>query len=339
MHRMIRVLTILLVASALAVGALSLPGQAQPAPATWKISIGAESPDHAIQGQDFYPRTITINAGDSITWTKDAILEHTVAFLSGEKRPALDVPQPDKRVLFNPVVAFPQGGQTYDGTGLASSGVMEGLGKTYTLKFTKPGRYTYVCLLHQGMQATVVVQPAGSKLSMTQAAYDKAAAAQWAASLKAGQRLMESWKVSSAASSSGRVYTTPLLGDPAAHVSLLRYTPAPLTVRAGSTVRWIMKDGFEIHTVTFQGAGEIPPFLTMEPQKQGPPKIFMNGKAVAPFGGKSLTGSTLYNSGILLPVNPPGPTEYSLTFSKPGTYTYWCVVHVAEGMTGTIIVQ
>ena len=339
MPRMLHRAIIAVLTLALGLATLSLPGRAQPAPMTWKVLNGADSPDHAIQGQDYYPRTITINAGDSVTWTKGAILEHTVTFLSGAKPPQLFLPQPDKRLLFNPAAAFPQGGPAYDGTGVVNSGVLEGMGKSFTVTFTKPGRYTYVCLLHAGMTGTVVVRPAGAARTTTQAAYDKAASAQWAAALAAGRRLRASWRVASASSASGTVYTAPLLSDPQARVSLFRFTPAPLTVKAGSTVRWVMKDAFEIHTVTFQGAGEIPPFLTPEPQKQGPPKIFFGTKAITQSGGQRHTGNTFYNSGILLPVNPPGPTEYSLTFSKPGTYTYWCVVHVPEGMSGTVIVQ
>jgi plastocyanin len=338
MLRLVRGVTVLLVVSALSVGALSLPGRAQPAGTTWKVLIGAETPDHALQGQDFYPRTITVKLGDSITWTKNVVLEHTVTFLSGTKPPDLLVPQPDGRLLFNPLVAFPQGAKTYYGTGLTGSGVIEQAGKSYTLTFTKAGRFDYVCMLHPGMQGTVVVLGAG-KPPMTQAAIDKAAAAQWAQSLQAGKRLLAAWKVSAAASSSGTVYTAPMVGDPQAHISLLRFTPGPLRVKAGSTVRWTMKDGFEIHTATFQGSGELPQFLLLEQAAQGPPKIFINPKIAAPAGGPKHTGKTYYNSGILVPANPPGPTEYSLTFTKPGTYTYWCVVHVPEGMRGTVIVQ
>jgi plastocyanin len=340
MPRLFHRAAVVVLTLALGVGALSLPGRAQSAPATWKVLIGADSPDHAIQGQDYYPRTITINAGDSVTWTKGAILEHTVTFLSGAQPPQLFLPQPDKRLLLNPAVAFPRGGATYDGTGYANSGVLPGMDKSFAVTFTKPGRYTYVCLLHRGMTGTVVVEPAGSKRTMTQAAYDKAASAQWAAALAAGERLRASSTVASAQSASGTVYTAPILSDPAARVSLFRFTPAPLVVKAGSTVRWVMRDVFEIHTVTFQGAGDVPAFLAPEPQKQGPPKIFLDPKAVAPFGGARQTGDAFYNSGIMVAAGgPPGPVAYSLTFSKPGTYTYWCVVHIPEGMTGTIVVR
>jgi plastocyanin len=305
----------------------------------WKVSIGADTPDHALQGQDFYPRTITINAGDTITWTKSVVLEHTVTFLSAATRPNLPVPQPDKRVQFNSIVAFPEGGAVYSGTGMANSGVLEGAGKAYTLTFTKPGRYVYVCALHPGMQGTVVVQPAGAKLPMAQADYDRAGAAQWAQSLAAGKQMQAEWKVSAVTSSSGIAYTAPMVGIQEAHITLLRFTPAPLRIKTGSTVRWTMNDPQEIHTVTFQGTGELPSFLVTEQQAQGPPKIFFNPKIVAPVGGTRHTGNTYHNSGILVPATPPGPTAFSLTFTKRGTYTYWCVIHVPEGMRGTVIVE
>ena len=338
MHRVFHRLVVAVLICALAVGFVSLPGRAQSNGATWKVLLGADTPDHALQGQDYYPRTITIHAGDTVTWTKNVVLEHTVSFMSGAQPPLPFAPQPDHRVLLNPLVAFPQGGPSYDGTGVASSGVIQAAGKTYTLTFTKPGRYVYLCLLHPGMQGTVVVLGAG-KPPMTQAEVDKAAAAQWADALKAGRRLRASWKVSASASPSGTRYTAAVASDPQSRVSLFRFTPAPLRIKAGSTVRWVMKDVFEIHTVTFQGTGEVPQFLLLEQQPQGPPKIYFNPKILAPAGGPRHTGNTYYNSGILFAANPPGPTQFSLTFSKPGTYTYWCVVHVPEGMTGTVIVQ
>ncbi|MHB8732454.1 MAG: cupredoxin domain-containing protein [bacterium] len=338
MHRMLHRVLIAALIGALAVGMTSLPGRAQSGGTTWKVLLGADTPDHALQGQDYYPRTITISAGDSVTWTKNVVLEHTVSFMSGAQPPRPFSPQPDHRVLLNPLVAFPQGGASYDGTGMASSGVIQPAGKTYTLTFTKPGRYAYLCLLHPGMRGTVVVLGAG-KPPMTQAQADKAAAAQWAGALAAGRRLRASWKVAPSASPSGPRYTASVVSDPQARISLFRFTPAPLRVKAGTTVTWRMKDVFEIHTVTFQGGGEVPQFLLLEQQPQGPPKIWFNPKVVAPAGGPAVTANTYHNSGILFPVNPPGPTEYSLKFSKPGTYTYWCIVHVAEGMTGTIIVR
>jgi plastocyanin len=37
--------------------------------------------------------------------------------------------------------------------------------------------------------------------------------------------------------------------------------------------------------------------------------------------------------------DPATKGSYSFTFAEPGTYTYYCIVHRASGMTGTIIVE
>ncbi len=327
-------------ACTLALMVMAGSGAAQPAPAAWKVTIGGETPDHGIQAQDYFPRTITINAGDTITWTKATLLPHTVHFLSGAERPHEVVPQKDGKLLFNPVVVNPQGGQTYDGTGIAASGFLpHEKGLKYTLTLTKPGRYTYVCALHPGMAGTVIVQPKGTKVPATQAEYDATAAKQLAQELEQGQRLRASAKLSARKTAKGTVYISPLAGSPDARVSLLRFAPEAMTVKVGDTIGWDMKDSFEIHTVTFSGAEEPPEFVIPEKQPQGPPNVYFNPKVMAPAGGAVHKETAYYNSTVLVPPGGPGPNTYSLTFTKPGTYTYWCVVHVPEGMKGVIIVK
>jgi plastocyanin len=329
----------LLVASVLTVGMVAAAGGAQAAPMAWHVGIGADSADHAVQLLDYYPRTITIHVGDRITWSMTALNFHTVTFLSGQKPPALDLPQQDGRVQINPAVAFPQGGATYDGTGLASSGILMGPGKSWTLTFTKSGRYSYVCLLHPAQTGTVVVEPAGARLPMAQEDYDRLSAQQRTQSLAAGAKLRAATHATVSKGNHGDVYTAPMVGDAGARVALYRFGTDTLTVKVGDTVRWVMQDPDEIHTVTFAGTEQAPDFLLMEPQPQGPPKVYYNPKAVIPAGGVEHRGNGFYNSGILLAVNPPGPTEYTLTFTTPGRFTYWCTVHVMDGMRGTVIVR
>lgn len=329
-----------LAVSGLVLGVFAALGTAQSGGTTWKVAIGGDSADHAVQAQDFFPRTITINAGDTATWMMAAVTDHTVSFLSGAKPPEPFAPQKDGRVLFNPLVFNPQGGPTYNGAGLASSGFLMGRGKSWALTFTKPGRYNYVCLLHPGMAGTVVVQPKGTRATTTQADYDRLAAKQLAEELQRGQSLRTSTKVTKSAGAKGTVYTAPFVAAPEARVSILRFTtPETLTVRVGDTVRWVMKDPYEIHTITVSGTERVPEFVIPEPQPKGPPKIYFNPKILAPAGGAIHTGGGYYNSGILTSTVEPGPKEYALTFAKPGTYTYWCVVHVPEGMRGTIVVR
>lgn len=52
-------------------------------------------------------------------------------------------------------------------------------------------------------------------------------------------------------------------------------------------------------------------------------------------------GTGYVNSGVLYPPMAPAnlPKSYSLTFAKAGTYEYWCLVHVPNGMKGTSIVE
>jgi len=306
---------------------------------TWHVAVGADSADHAVQVLDYYPRTITVDAGDSITFTMAAVSDHTVTFLSGAQPLPLDEPQKDGRVRFPSNVAFPQGGRTYNGSGLANSGLLSGLGKSWTLTFTKPGRYTYQCLLHPAQVGTVVVQPAGTPYPMTQAQYDHLAAQARTQALAAGAKLRAATRATVSESANGTVYTAPMVGDPARRLALYRFGTDTLRIKVGSTVKWVMTDPDEIHTITFAGSGALPDFIVAAPQAQGPPNLYYNPKVLAPAGGASHAGiGAYYNSGILYPVNPPGPTSYSLKFTKAGTFTYWCVVHVPEGMRGTIVV-
>ncbi len=323
---------------ALAIATFTASGTAQPAPTTWKVAIGGETPDHGVQAQIFAPATITINAGDTVTWTMAAGFDHTVTFLSRAKLPDLAIPENGGKLLFNPLIALPQGLATYTGKGVAGSGLLMGKDKSYSLTFTKPGSYAYLCLLHPGMTGTVIVQPAGSPLPMTQAAYDKKGAQQVAAALEKGRALLASTKVTMSKGPKGTVYISPMAGSLPSHASVIRFAPETITVKPGDTVRWVMKDPIELHTVTFSGTDQPPDFIVPEPQPKGPPKLYFNSKVAFPGGGATHKGSGYYNSGFLN-LGGPGPKAYSVTFTKPGTYTYWCVVHVPQGMKGTVIVK
>jgi len=332
-----RILAVL-IAAALGLGVFAGSGSAA-AGKTWTVGVGADSPDHAVQLVDYYPRTITVDVGDTITFEHTAVVEHTVTFLSGAKPPALDAPQKDGRVQFPSIVAYPQGGPTYGGTGYANSGLLVGDHKSWNVTFTKPGRFTYQCLLHPAQVGTVIVQPAGTPYPKTQAQYDALAAQAKAGGLAAGAKLRAATRATASKGPKGTVYTAPMVGDVQHRIALYRFGTDTLTIKVGDTVRWVMKDPDEIHTVTFPGTGDVPAFIVPEPQPQGPPTLYYNPKILPPAGGPTHTGNGYYNSGILVPVNPPGPNEYTLTFTQPGTFTYWCVVHVPEGMHGTIVVK
>lgn len=102
-----------------------------------------------------------------------------------------------------------------------------------------------------------------------------------------------------------------------------------------------MADPSEIHTVTFTGGTAPPQFVVPEPQAQGPPKLLLPSQVAVATDRKTYDGSGYVNSGILFPPGAPGhlPKRFTLTFTKPGRYAYYCVVHIPQGMVGSVIVE
>lgn len=119
----------------------------------------------------FFPPTLTIKQGDTVTWTNNSGGPHTVSFLSGAALPAIITPIPEASgppfQAFNIQVALAMGGNTYNGTGFVSSGLFgEGFPNppAFSVKFTAAGTFNYVCILHadQGMAGAVTVEPAAA---------------------------------------------------------------------------------------------------------------------------------------------------------------------------------
>ena len=139
----------------------------------------------------------------------------------------------------------------------------------------------------------------------------------------------------------GTTFVVPLVGNSRQRYSVLRFTRKPLVIPRGSTVTWTMRDTFEIHTVTFTSGEKPPEFVVPEPQPKGPPKVLLNPKALTPTTATQYDGSGYINSGMLFPPGNPGklPSSFSLTFTKPGRYEYWCLIHADVGQRSAIIVE
>ena len=84
----------------------------------------AATTNATIQGSAYHPDPITINAGDSVTWTNKDVATHTVT---------------DKGA-----------GKTFDSGNIAFNA-------TFTHTFNTAGTFTYYCTIH-GFQATLVVK-------------------------------------------------------------------------------------------------------------------------------------------------------------------------------------
>lgn len=278
---------------------------------TWQLVAGGSAQSEALQTADYYPSAITIDAGDSITWTNTAVEPHTVSIPPAGMSLPLGPPQP------------PVGGNVFDGTTYISSGFFN-KGATYTVRFTKPGTYKVYCLIHQPeMYATITVRPQGAALPENQAAYTAAGLADFTIDINAAAAsvLAFPYAIDGIDLAAGIQPGAP--NGPPTQSSVVRFLhgmtlDSTTTIPVGTTLTWHNISQFP-HTVALPAAGQ--------PLPGGPP-------TQPAAGGTTYDGSTYVNSGIL----GPGST-FSLTFTKAGTYAYYCLFHDDEGMVGTVVVR
>jgi plastocyanin len=299
----------------------------------WTVIVGGQTRDVSVYANGFYPRELTIHTGDTITWQFAGF--HNVSFLSGAAPPSFAI-KDGNNYYANPQVFFPAGVSTYDGTGFRNSGVPQrDKPFSYSLTFTRPGRYEYACTIHPGMAGVVNVVD-GAIAETPEAALARGRAEQ-AASLAAGTKAYASLNPQT----TGPHVIVPLVGSREDRFSLLRFTHDPLVVAPGTTVTWTIRDPFEVHTVTFAGDDKLPEFFVPQTESGGPPKLLLNAVALTPTSTTTYDGTGFINSGLLALPGAPGnpPSSFSLTFTKPGRYVYWCLVHDHENQEGIVIVK
>jgi plastocyanin len=293
----------------------STGNQHRPAgPQTWAVSAGSSSSHEALQALAFYPSSITVDAGDSVTWTSPTAEVHSITFPIAGQTP---VPATD------PSASAAAGGSTYNGTALVSSGFIAG-GAHYTLTFPTAGTYTYYSIPQGFVTGTVIVQNAGAAYPSSQSASNGAAQSASTADLTAAQQSVAS--VPFASGSHQIAAGISPSGSAPAHSAVMRFMDGPtmvdnlnVTIPVGTTLTFKNLSNNVPHTVTFPAAGQTPP--------PGPP-------FQAAVGGSTYDGTALVNSGVI----PPGG-QYQLTFTATGTFTYYCLFHDDdEGMIGTVTV-
>jgi plastocyanin len=164
---------------------------------TWTLSVGTSDPAGHVAVLDMLPRKVTIKPGDTVVWRPhDRNEPHTVTFPkdintdamplcegSGGDTPAIPTVNPptspfDFGCSGRPADEFEFGGgngvrtvtspTTVSDSGLvAYPSVVAGFDvpataalSYWSVKFTgaKPGTYTYVCQIHDGMSGTIVVK-------------------------------------------------------------------------------------------------------------------------------------------------------------------------------------
>jgi len=311
----------------------------------------------------FFPRAVTIHAGDTVTWQFGGF--HTVTFV-GSHRPypfittvgrqpaakdtsgapywwAGKLPQ----LVVSPLTLLPQGSEAISSPSqVHSSGLMRIITAPpkqppapFSLTFTQPGIYHYQCAVHPGMRGVVIVVPASTG---TPSAASEAAAA------KEG--------VGRAVADTHRLLQTnpskPLrvlvgAGDNATGAEITAFFPSRLNVHVGDTVTFVNHDQTDIHTVTF-GPEKVRSAIENGFVQPKAGRVLLNPlgslpsdppPGPVPYDGHN-HGNGYINSGVLQPQGAPaaaGPKSFSVTFTKAGVYHYECVIHA--NMDGTVVVR
>jgi len=246
-----------------------------------------------------------------------------------------------------PIVSLGSGsGKPYTGADAIGSGFPTGSGppKPFVVKFPKAGSFTYYCVLHHGMKGTVTVV-AKSKPVPSAKADAARVKVQLAKGLAALRRLDKQKAAANTVVAGPDTSTGPVL---------YRFTPAALKTKVGTPITLQMSTGTsEDHTFTFaknlKAAAKAAEATFVGPLAgtgtAGPPTIALDPKYAYPSDapGAAVTidganhGDGFVNSGVLDgSAATPFPQKFTVSFSKPGTYTYLCAIHT--DMTGKITV-
>ncbi len=364
------------VAAFVALGAvLTSASFAQPAPVASQprpaLNLVAGLGARGVSWNDFLSSNVRVAVGTTVTWTVQSDEVHTVTFLAGHPRPGIIVPQPEglnRPPMLDPMYAFPSvPAGPWDGTSFVNSGDL-GPRQQFSLTFATPGRYDYICLIHQTMTGTVeVVEPTAPNLT-TQADVDQAVAAdrgrmetqsadlisrRSAPTVIEGPNGTRTWFVRAGTNRRDQ------------RLDIMAFLPDDVTIRQGDSIVWYADHPIP-HTVTFPAAGDdepefvqiqlpdgrvlpgpelgepLPPEVAMIlAEAGGTPRLVIGAGGIPSRPSPTYDGVSFYNSGII--GDHPGvqiPTEqvWMLTFNRPGTYEYLCVIHDPLGMEGTITV-
>jgi plastocyanin len=225
-------------------------------------------------------------------------------------------------------------GKVYDGTQLVGSGLpLAGPPKPLKVKFPKKGSYTVLCSVHPGMKGTVVVK--GKKTAISTAKQD-------AKRIKKHKRVATKLAKKLAAGKGVPGGATVKAGNDRKGVATIAFFPDSTTVKTGESVKFTMSNkSTETHNVafapedyakqlaqTFLGPAGLDP-MTVYPSEPPPTGLVVNGTS---------HGNGYVNTGLLDDDKAtPLPKSNTVSFSKPGTYQYYCIVHGAE-MKGTVTV-
>ena len=333
---------------------LGMAGYVLPAsastPQNYQVLVGSENVSMGISIMQYFPHTVKLHVGDSITWNVNSHEIHTVTFLAGQSLQLLEIPAPAGMASpyqINPQAAFPTPTNgLYDGSTFMNSGIMStdpGFVRTFTLTFTREGVYDYVCYVHGEMMSGEVDVVAASVAVPTPAQVS----AQGQAEMKAAWLTVPTTLAKAVAqivppvkNADGTITHTVTLGYMSGSVMIMKFFPSQMAVQPGDTVVWnlsAMEDA--PHTITFYNGASDLSFGMFAIGPTGPvilinPAVLFPSQAV--LSGEPLNNTDFFNSGILI---PGLQDSFSIKIGNvSGTLNYECILHDTSGMTASLFV-
>lgn len=275
------------------------------------IRVGGGETDIAVNS--FGPKEATISVGSTVEFDWGTYAEpHTVTF----GIPAGDPTVPTAGVLDGPV--------EYDGTGFVSSGLVGGPfgAGILSMTFTEAGTFDYFCVIHPPMTGSITVveddddaETAAEIAERSDEEYDEQLAA-----VKVLAAELTAKPVAVASKPNGGKEYTVEIGLDTMDVTVNRYFPKAISITTLDTIKWNAGTPTP-HSITI---GELPP---------GDP---FDAPVTVP-ANNVYTGTGIVHSGFIGTDLPDG-TTFSLSFSQPGSYTYYCLLHAFLNQQGTITV-
>jgi len=308
----------------------------------WEAWVGAQSPDLGSQAMAFFPNEFWIHAGDSIRFTFAANEAHTVSFLTPGPPGQTRLPPFQKDgVTFVGCPGTTPDGSSFNGSSCVTSGPST-TGQTYTVKFPTVNNFKLVCLIHFRMTGAIHVLPQSQTLPHDQSFYNQQA------------DLERSTLLSEASGGEGRgnaasewafaqgvtAGVEEILGNGGGSqiAALVRFLGATTVVHVGDTVEWTIMSPSLNHTVTFgmpQPADIVDPTPGLPQDSDGVLHAIINSPNDSVSSG--FIGIATQEAAFQ-PQSPPDATRFRVTFTKPGTFKYYCILHDNLGMLGTVIV-
>ena len=316
---MLRKLLYVFPAFVLGLAAFVGSGAGAQAASTISVKAGDGAPGYSVNL--FAPGAVYVQPGDTVKWTFPWQEPHSVTF---------GIPAGDPSVLVggdNP---------SYDGTGFISSGLIFGSAAsttTYSVTFPKKGNYDYFCILHPGMTGSVVVQTPDLGQPDNQASVDARGAAvitSAMAELKALAAASGAAKASvTPKATGGKKYTLAIssIRDSAAG-DVQQFFPGVASIGVNDSVEWV-SNVHTPHTVSFGNPADVAKLIP-----PGGGEAILGLPQSIPAGGR-YDGTGIATSAVL-GIGFPAGTKFELTFTKAGSYDYYCLLHADQQMVAKL---